>query len=313
MRLTRLPVLSALLLAFGLLLSACGPAKVNLYAVANSFDHVKAGADQYQTQYDDRSAQLTEILLNTSTPGVAPYPNLRGELSSMATAIQGMRAADAKVDAFKPKFQAYAQGKSIVSEDDQAGWAEYQGVMAEYNAILGEINYQASLFNSANTRYGKLLLAYGVQKVDAQALREQSEAMRSEVTQGVADMQQQWLTDRKALQLAHGAHGDPEILKGHEAALGQMEKMLPGLKLLQGSVEATRGHAAKKRSAPNGVFWVGPGMKVGSLEHFDDLRKVQDQYRQSRKAWDALAADFDAAEAPGHAEDPPHGEEHKHD
>jgi hypothetical protein len=285
------------ILALALFVSACGPAKVNLRSVAMRLDQHKPGITQSQQVYNERNAELTAILKQTSTPSAEPYPTLRQQLTAMRNAIAGMQSEAKRVDAFKPKFEAYAAGKSVISQEDEAAWAEYQGVMAEYNAIHADLRRQAGAFNAANSRYQALLKEHNIAKLSVEDLRAEIDGIAGEVVNGVNDMEKQVDSGRKAVEFAKQAGGDPVVLAGKTKTLDEMAGMLPGLRLFRGTVTGSKDRVLRDL-AVSGELWTGPGMSGQNLGLVEDFRNARDQYRKNRQAWDDLNTSFEAKAAP---------------
>jgi hypothetical protein len=277
--------------------SACGPAKVNLRSVAMRLDQHKPGITQAQQTYNERNAELTAILKRTSTPSAEPYPALRQQLQAMRSAITGMQREAKRVDAFKPKFEAYAAGKTVISQEDEAAWAEYQGVMAEYNAIHTDLQRQAGAFNAAHNRYQAMLKEHKIAKLSVEDLRAEIDGIAAEVVNGVNDMEKQVENGRKAVDFAKQAGGDPAVLAGKAKTLDEMAGMLPGLRLFRGTVAGSKDRVLRDL-AVSGELWTGPGMSGQNLGLVEDFREARDQYRKNRQAWDELNARFEASVAP---------------
>jgi hypothetical protein len=286
-------ILPFVVLALGFL-AACGPSKVNLRSLSISLDRRNSNLAAFQTRRNELRLELDTILRQTRTPQAQPYPEMRQLVDSLDADLKAMADDDARFAAFKPKFDAYASGKNVVSQEDAAAWAEYQNVMAEYYAIQGDQNRQVGAFNGAQNRYAALLKQYGIGKTTAKALRDEIAAIGDEVVAGVDQMEEQTAGGRKALDFARGAGGKAEILDHKQAALEKMEALLPGMKLLRGTVDSGR-HGALRSLRSEAEFWTGPGMRERETKLLQDFRDADAQYREGRKAWDALNQDFQAA------------------
>lgn len=284
------PLLLPLLTLF---LSACGPARVNVQAVARNLDQHKPGIAKSQEIHQARSVELAAIVKQTSTPHVEPYPTLRQQVDAMKAAIAGMHKESKRIDAFKPKFQAYAAGKTVISQEDTAAWNEYQGVMAEYNAIHADLRQHASAFNSANIRYDAMIKTHNIARLKMEDLRAEISGIAAEVSNGVTEMEKQVPASRKALDLARQTGADPALLEPKSKVLDKMNAMLPGLKLFRSTVSGSKDRALKDLAA-SGEIWTGPGMNGQDLGLVDEFREVLAQYRENRKAWDDLNTQFEA-------------------
>ncbi len=273
-----------------LLLTACGPRRVNLAAHRATYDYYPPLIDKMEADYQVQTQKVKEIVAATSTPKAAPYPQLNAFLKECYRVLIEMREGEKKIDAFKKRYDAWAAGKGEINSDDAASWNDFKAVQGEYDGIAAGMGNYVQRYNQAVNSIEQQQQTFNIAKTSHSAIKTEADSLAVQVTQGVKDMDEQIESRGQTLLLA-GASGLNPLTAGQKALLlVQLKNQMPAAKTL---AEAARQSGAKvKMPSKDATVWLGPGMS-GDIGPLQELRDIAARYVAVKKNFDKVAADFD--------------------
>ncbi len=273
-----------------LALAGCGPTRVNLAAVRGSFDRHKPFIQDAETRLAQQSSLSAEIVANTATPSVSPYPAIKLQIDTMKRELIGMKEISRKIEAFKPKFDRYAKGKAEVSNDKPEEWNAYQAAMGEYYALTSEMEGANGRFNAAENKMGGLIKQYNIGKVSLEALQQDCTQTFTDINSGIVQMKSTLPRGEDLLLAALTGH-TAQMIIDKRGIIKKMENLVPEADRIRDEA-LTKKDAALASVKGTGEVWAGPGMKK-NIDLANQYINLGDKYLQLRKTWDQHLQAYD--------------------